>query len=262
MGDRRRTANGKQNLPRAHDYVIGSFHIRMSARALTWVGSPTDCLLERLLWVIVPRMLGCASIYQRDMKPPGVRPCAASPRGNEIAYLRGQIVADPGLFLISLSISNQGTGATWAAIYIHINEGCANGDALTRSFTMSTGPLILAALARVRCREALPARISLAAYLHLIVRPRNYAPLSTALKMHVRHLLARSPSPHFHKLAKTLKELLCGRRKALLIGIQNPTETEEVVEECAPASVTAVESAAGPSPIASMPRAPRKRRAE
>ena len=100
MGDRRRTANGKQNLPRAHDYVIGSFHIRMSARALTWVGSPTDCLLERLLWVIVPRMLGCTSIYQRDRKPPGVSP----PRGNEIVYLRGQIVADPGLFLIWLYV--------------------------------------------------------------------------------------------------------------------------------------------------------------
>ena len=124
---------------------------------------------------------------------------------------------------------------------------------------MSTGPLILAALARVRCREALPARISLSAYLHLIVRRRSCAPLWEALKMHAQHLRARPPSPHFHELAKTLKELLCGRRKALLIGIQNPTETEEVVEECAPASVTAVESAAGPSPIASMPRAPRKK---
>lgn len=72
--------------------------------------------------------------------------------------------------------------------------------------------------------------------------------------MHAQLLRARCPGPPLRGLTKALKERLCGRRKALLIGIQNATE---LVEECNPAS--AVESAVGPSPITSMPRAPRKK---
>ncbi|KJA18485.1 hypothetical protein HYPSUDRAFT_45202 [Hypholoma sublateritium FD-334 SS-4] len=118
---------------------------------------------------------------------------------------------------------------------------------------MSTGPLIIA-LARVSCRGAIPARISLAAYLHLIIKPPTFAPLCKLLKMHALWL-ARQPSSRLRKLLKIFKELLYGKRKALLIGIQN--QPEEPIEECSPAAsaiVSVIES-----PIKSKPRAPRRK---
>lgn len=120
-------------------------------------------------------------------------------------------------------------------------------------FPMSTGSLIIA-LARVRFRDATPARISLAAYVHLIIKPPTFAPLCKLLKMQALRL-ARRPSSHLQQLLKTLKELLYGKRKALLIGIQNPTE--ELIEECSPAA-SAIDSIIE-STIASKPRAPRKK---